>query len=81
MQRTTSYSLTREQNDFLRKQVKSGVFKSASDVIRAALNKMAEEQQKETELLEALDEGLASGRARAGVWQRVHAAVKSKSAR
>ncbi len=79
MRRTTSYSLSREHDSFLRQQVESGAFKSASDVIRAALQQMAEEQRKETALLEALDEGLESGRARVGVWQRVDAAVKKRS--
>ncbi len=78
MRRTTSYSLTPELDAFLKQQVDSGAFKSASDVVRAALTHMAAEQRKEVALLAALDEGLESPRARPGTWKRVRAAVKRK---
>ena len=78
MRRTTSYSLTPELDAFLKQQVDSGVFKSASDVVRAALTHMAEEHRKETALLAALDEGLESPLARSGTWKRVRAAAKRK---
>lgn len=79
MKRTTSYTLSPENAVFLKRQVDAGTFKSASDVVRAALTRMEEEQRKEEAVLAALDEGLASGRARAGTWKRVRAAVKRKA--
>lgn len=78
MRRTTSYSLTPELDTFLKEQVESGAFRSASDVVRAALTHMADEHRKEVALLAALDEGLNSPPARPGTWKRVRAAVKRR---
>ncbi|PZR16690.1 MAG: type II toxin-antitoxin system ParD family antitoxin [Archangium gephyra] len=79
MKRTTSYTLSAENAVFLKRQVEAGTYRSASDVVRAALTRMEEEQRKEEAVLAALDEGLASGRARPGAWKRVRAAVKRKT--
>jgi putative addiction module CopG family antidote len=68
--RTTSFSLGLELTTFIRSQVASGVYASASGVVRDALVRLADEQRKEASLLTALDEGLASGRSRANVFGR-----------
>lgn len=69
--RTTSFSLGDELSAFVRSQVDSGAYGSASAVVRDALVRLADERRKEASVLAALDEGLASGRARAGVFARV----------
>ena len=71
MPRTTSYTLGPELDAFVREQVESGAYGSASEVVRDALERLAEEQRKERALLAALDRGVASGRARPGVFARV----------
>ncbi len=42
---------------------------------------MAEEERKERELMAALDAGLASRRAKPGVWDRVNAKVRRAQAK
>jgi antitoxin ParD1/3/4 len=74
--RTTSFSLGRDLEEFVREKVASGAYESASEVMRDALTRMAEEERKERELLAALDAGLASRRAKPGVWGRVEAKVR-----
>jgi antitoxin ParD1/3/4 len=76
MARTTSFSLGEELEKFVRDKVDSGDFSSASEVLREALRQMAEEERKERALLSALDAGLASRRAKPGVWDRVEAKVR-----
>ena len=61
--------------------MESGTYASASEVLREALRRMADEERKEQELLAALDAGLASRRAKPGVWERVHAKVRRVSKR
>lgn len=81
MARTTSFTLGEELEKFVRKKVDSGAFSSASDVLREALRRMAEEERKERELLAALDAGLASRRAKPGTWERVDARVRRTQAK
>jgi antitoxin ParD1/3/4 len=76
MARTTSFTLGSDLEDFVREKVDSGAYASASEVLREALRRMAEEDRKERELLAALDAGIASRRARPGVWERVHARIR-----
>ncbi|MBX7113554.1 MAG: type II toxin-antitoxin system ParD family antitoxin [Myxococcaceae bacterium] len=78
MARITSFSLGPELDAFVREQVTSKAYGSASEVLRAALTAMQDEKLKQDALLAALDEGLASGRARPGTWKRVRAAVKKR---
>jgi antitoxin ParD1/3/4 len=73
--RTTSFSLGDELSAFIRSQVNSGAYGSASEVVRDALLRLADEQRKEANVLAALDEGLASGRARADVFARARRRV------
>jgi antitoxin ParD1/3/4 len=81
MARTTSFTLGGDLDDFVRDLVHSGAYSSASEVVREALRRMADEERKEQELLAALDAGMASRRAKPGVWERVHAKVRRVSKR
>lgn len=81
MARTTSFTLGADLEAFVQDQIESGAFSSASEVLREALRRMAEEERKERELLAALDAGVASRRAKAGVWERVDARVRRVQAK
>ena len=81
MARTTSFTLGEDLEKFVRQKVESGDFPSASEVLREALRRMAEEERKERDLLAALDAGLASRRAKPGVWERVDARVRRAQAK
>lgn len=81
MARTTSFTLGRDLEEFVREKVDSGAFPSASEVLREALRRMAEEERKERDLLAALDAGLASRRAKPGVWERVNGKVRRAQAK
>jgi antitoxin ParD1/3/4 len=81
MARTTSFTLGEDLEKFVREKVDSGAFSSASEVMREALRRMAEEERKERELLAALDAGLASRRAKPGVWERLDAKVRRAKAK
>lgn len=76
MARTTSFTLGEELEEFVREKVDSGDYSSASEVMREALKRMVEEERKERHLFAALDAGLASRRAKPGVWDRVHTKVR-----
>jgi antitoxin ParD1/3/4 len=76
MARTTSFTLGKDLENFVSEKVESGDFASASEVMREALRRMAEQEGKERDLLAALDAGLASRRAKPGVWDRVSAKVR-----
>jgi antitoxin ParD1/3/4 len=71
MPRTTSFALGTELDTFVREQVASGAYDSASEVVRDALTRLASERRKEAAVLAALDHGLASGRARPRVFARI----------
>jgi antitoxin ParD1/3/4 len=71
MARTTSFTLGEDLEGFVREQVESGAYASASEVVREALTRLAEQQRKEAAVLAALDHGMASGRARPGTFARV----------
>ncbi len=81
MARTTSFTLGKDLEEFVREKVDSGAYTSASEVLRDALRRMADEERKERDLLAALDAGLASRRAKAGVWERVNAKVRRAQAK
>lgn len=71
MAKNTSFVLSEELDSFIREQVEGGAYSSASEVVREALERFADEKHKEAVLLAALDRGLASGRAKPGVFARV----------
>lgn len=81
MARTTSFTLGTDLEEFVREKVNSGAYSSASEVLREALRRMSEEERKERDLLAALDAGLASRRAKPGVWERVTAKVRRVQAK
>ncbi len=81
MARTTSFTLGKDLEEFVREKVESGSYSSASEVLREALRRMAEEERKERDLLAALDAGLASRRAQPGVWERVNAKIRRAQAK
>jgi antitoxin ParD1/3/4 len=81
MARTTSFTLGKDLEEFVREKVDSGTYSSASEVLREALRRMATEERKERDLLAALDAGLASGRVKPGVWERVNAKVRRARAK
>lgn len=71
MPKNTSFVVSDELSEFIQEQVSTGAYGSASEVVREALEKLAEEKRKEAALLSALDRGLASGRAKPGVFARL----------
>ena len=76
MARTTSFTLGRDLEAFVRDQVDRGAYESVSEVLREALRRMADDDRKELELLAALDAGATSKRAKPGVWDRVQAKAR-----
>lgn len=75
--KNTSFVLDPKLQEFIRDQVDGGGYRSASEVMREALERFADEKRKEEALLAALDQGLASGRAAPGVFARVRAGGSS----
>ena len=71
--KNTSVVLDAKLQEFIREQVDEGGYRSASEVVRDALERLADEKRKETARLAALDHGVASGRAAPGVFARVRA--------
>ena len=64
MGRNTSISLGNHFEDFVDDKVASGRFKNASEVIRAGLRLLEEEESKVLALKNAIKEGLDSGLAK-----------------
>jgi antitoxin ParD1/3/4 len=81
MARTTSFTLGSDLEAFISEKLASGDYTSASEVMREALKRMAEEDRKERDLLAALDAGMASRRAKPGIWKRVDAKVRRMRAK
>jgi antitoxin ParD1/3/4 len=61
MGRNTSVSLGDHFEDFVDNRVSTGRFKNASEVIRAGLRLLEEEENKMVVLKKAIDEGIESG--------------------
>jgi antitoxin ParD1/3/4 len=61
MKKNTSISLGNHFEEFIKSEVNSGRYSSASEVIRAALRLLEREEKKEQELLKALETGEQSG--------------------
>lgn len=69
--KTTSFALDDDLGQFVREQVESGEYASASEVVRTALTEHAERVRRERAFYAAIDEGLTSPRAEPGVWSRI----------
>lgn len=61
MGKNTSISLGSHFEEFINEKVKSGRYSSASEVIREALRILEREEEKERQLIEALEIGESSG--------------------
>ncbi len=61
MGRNTSISLGNHFEDFVDDKVSTGRFKNASEVIRAGLRLLEEEESKMVALKKAIEEGIESG--------------------
>lgn len=61
MNRNTSISLGSYFDSFIRRKIAAGRFKNASEIIRAGLRLLEEEENKIAALKEAIDEGVSSG--------------------
>ena len=61
MGKNTSISLGNHFEDFIKEEVKSGRYSSASEVIRSALRLLEREENREKELIKALETGERSG--------------------
>lgn len=61
MAKNTSILLGDYFEEFIRQQVRTGKFTSASEVVRAALRLFEHEESKKTELINALKKGEQSG--------------------
>jgi antitoxin ParD1/3/4 len=79
--RATSFALGEKLERYVNEKLASGKYRSASEVMRAALSHMAEEDRKEAALYEALDHGLASPIAADGVLERVRARIAKRRRR
>jgi len=62
MAKTTSFNLGDHFEQFISTQIKSGRFGNASEVVRASLRAMEEEEQKLKALRQALIDGENSGK-------------------
>ena len=69
MPRNTSVSLGEHFSDFIEASVRSGRYGSASDVVRAGLRLLEEEEAKLARLRAEIAKGDASGEARAFDWE------------
>jgi antitoxin ParD1/3/4 len=81
MAKTTSFVLGDDLSEFIQERIEQGEFASVSEVVRTALEAFAEQTRREAELCAALDRGLASKRAKPGVFARVrrrHGIPKTK---
>jgi len=61
MAKNTSILLGEYFDDFIKEQIKSGKYSSASEVIRSALRLFEHEERKKEELINALKKGERSG--------------------
>jgi len=81
---TRNVSLTKELDQFVATKVKEGLYANASEVMRTALRllekKEREYEQKMAVLRAAIDEGLASGVAEPGVFERLDAYITELAA-
>lgn len=82
---TRNVNLTPELDRFIATRVESGLYANASEVMRAALRLLEMEEREYEEkmvaLRAAIQEGLDSGIAEPGVFERVHAYIDELAAK
>jgi putative addiction module CopG family antidote len=78
MARTTSFALGDEHNAFIAQQINQGAYDSASELVREAISVLADETRKEALWRASLEQGLASKRAKPGVFARVRKRLTAK---
>ena len=61
MSRNTSISIGNYFDDFIKNRITSGRFKNASEVVRAGLRLLEEEENRIIALRESIQEGIESG--------------------
>lgn len=61
--KTTSVALGAYFDDFIKSKIAQGRYNNASEVVRAALRLLEENESRLIELKNAIDEGMKSGRA------------------
>ena len=64
MSKNTSISLGNYFDDFVHQRISEGRYKNVSEVIRAGLRLLEEEESKVSALKNAIDEGIKSGMAK-----------------
>ena len=81
---TRNVNLTREMDRFVARCVKRGRYANASEVMRSALRLLEQEEREDEEKLKALrkaiQEGLESGDAEPGVFERLDAYIEELAA-
>lgn len=77
MAKNTSVILGDHFEKFIAEQLAGGEYANTSEVVREALRYLEAQKKKEKALLDALDAGLASKRAKPGVFARVRARAAS----
>jgi antitoxin ParD1/3/4 len=81
---TRNVSLTKELDQFIAAKVKAGLYANASEVMRTALRLLEKEEREYEEKLAvlraAIAEGLASGVAEDGVFDRLDAYIEELAA-
>jgi antitoxin ParD1/3/4 len=81
---TRNVSLTKELDQFVAAKVEEGLYANASEVMRTALRLLErderEYEEKMTALRAAIAEGLASGVAEPGVFERLDAYIEELAA-
>ena len=79
--KTTSIVLDAALQDLFSDQVDGGGYRSASEVMREAFERFADEKRKEQALIAALGHGANSGRAPPGVFGRLRSEGSSSGQR
>jgi antitoxin ParD1/3/4 len=79
MAKTTSFNLGDHFDQFIKTQIKSGRYGNASEVVRASLRRMEEEEQKLEALRLALADGENSGQSTPLEMEDIRKAAKKQA--